>query len=124
MYCRTITFTLPAPSIWLLIEAVAKTGNEGGYNRFLMRADNDSGVVIETFEGSGLASTRLEVLRALQALNEQAMAKIGVPEGDLVQQGPGARPIAAPEAATLAGSFCLWCRCNLPDLTRPVKYPC
>ncbi len=25
MYCRTITFTLLAPSIWPLIEAVAKT---------------------------------------------------------------------------------------------------
>lgn len=84
MYCRTITFTLLAPSIWPLIEAVAKTSEEGDYNRFLMRANNNSGVVIETFESSDLATARLEVLRALQALNEQAMAKIGVSEGDLI----------------------------------------
>ena len=78
MYCRTITFTLLAPSIWPLIEAVAKTSEEGDYNRFLMRANNNSGVVIE------MATAHLEVLRALQALNEQAMAKIGVSEGDLI----------------------------------------
>ena len=84
MYCRTITFTLLAPSIWPLIEAVAKTSEEGGYNRFLMRANNNSGVVIETFTNSELATAHLEVLRALPALNEQAMAKIGVSEGDLI----------------------------------------
>ena len=84
MYCRTITFTLLAPSIWPLIEAVAKTSEEGDYNRFLMRANNNSGVVIETFRNSDLATAPLEVLRALQALNEQAMAKIGVSEGDLI----------------------------------------
>ena len=84
MYCRTITFTLLAPSIWPLIEAVAKTSEEGDYNRFLMRATNNSGVVIETFGNSELATAHLEVLRALQALNEQAMAKIGVSEGDLI----------------------------------------
>ena len=84
MYCRTITFTLLAPSIWPLIEAVAKTSQDGGYSRFLMRANNNSGVVIETFEHDGLESSHLEVLRALQALNEQAMAKIGVSEGDLI----------------------------------------
>ena len=84
MYCRTITFTLLAPSIWPLIEAVAKTSEEGDYNRFLMRANNNSGVVIETFRNSDLATAHLEVLRALQALNEQAMAKIGVSEGNLI----------------------------------------
>jgi len=84
MYCRTITFTLLAPSIWPLIEAVAKTSEEGECNRFLMRANNNSGVVIETFTSSELATAHLEVLRALQALNEQAMAKIGVSEGDLI----------------------------------------
>ncbi len=84
MYCRTITFTLLAPSIWPLVEAVAKTSQNADYSRFLMRANNNSGVVIETFEDSKLASSHLEVLRALQALNEQAMAKIGVSEGDLI----------------------------------------
>ena len=49
-----------------------------------MRANNNSGVVIETFRNSDLATAHLEVLRALQALNEQAMAKIGVSEGDLI----------------------------------------
>ena len=84
MYCRTITFTLLAPSIWPLIEAVAKTSEQGDYNRYLMLANNNSGVVIETFATSDLATSHLEVLRALQALNEQAMAKIGVSEGDLI----------------------------------------
>ena len=50
MYCRTITFTLLAPSIWPLIEAVAKTSDQGDYNRYLMRAINNSGVVLETFQ--------------------------------------------------------------------------
>ena len=84
MYCRTITFTLLAPSIWPLVEAVAKTRQDGGYSRYLMRANNNGGMVIETFADSSLASAHLDVLRALQALNEQAMAKIGVSEGDLV----------------------------------------
>ena len=84
MYCRTITFTLLAPSIWRLIEGVAKTSEQGDYNRYLMRANNNSGVVIETFSNSELATSHLEVLRALQALNEQAMAKIGVSEGELI----------------------------------------
>jgi hypothetical protein len=63
---------------------VAKTSEQGEYNRFLMRANNNSGVVIETFATSDLATSHLEVLRALQALNEQAMAKIGVSEGELI----------------------------------------
>jgi len=49
-----------------------------------MRANNNSGVVIETFSTSELATSHLEVMRALQALNEQAMAKIGVSEGELI----------------------------------------
>ena len=57
---------------------------QGDYNRYLMRANNNSGVVIETFSTSELATSHLEVLRALQALNEQAMAKIGVSEGELI----------------------------------------
>ena len=97
MYCRTITFTLLAPSIWPLIEAVAKTSQDGGYSRFLMRANNNSGVVIETFEHDGLpAASRGQ---ALQALNEQAMAKIGVSEGDLIKAGCPGAPYCGSNAA-------------------------
>ena len=84
MYCRAITFTLLAPSIWPLVEAVAKTKTAGGYNRYLMKSNNNSGIVFETFANSTEAAAHLDVMRALQALNEQAMAKIGVSEGDLI----------------------------------------
>ncbi|HBD51717.1 MAG TPA: hypothetical protein DIC41_04760 [Alphaproteobacteria bacterium] len=84
MYCRAITFTLLAPSIWPLVEAVAKSHDEGDYSRLLMKSGNNTGVVIETFGTSETAAAHLDVLRALQALNEQAMAKIGVSEGDVI----------------------------------------
>jgi hypothetical protein len=49
-----------------------------------MKSGNNTGVVIETFGASETAAAHLDVLRALQALNEQAMAKIGVSEGDVI----------------------------------------
>ena len=83
MYCRTITFTVGTVDL-PLIEAVAKTSEEGEYNRFLMRANNNSGRDRDLYK-QRVCHRASGVLRALQALNEQAMAKIGVPEGDPIR---------------------------------------
>ena len=84
MYARKITFTLLAPSIWAVVEAVGKTNIGNEYNRYLMKTNNNSGIVLEVFGTRQDASKSLDVLKALQGLHEQAMAKIAVSEGELI----------------------------------------
>ncbi len=84
MYARKITFTLLAPSIWPVIEAVGKTQIEDGYKRYLMKTNSNSGLLLEVFGSRQNASQKLDVLKALQGLHEQAMAKVAISEGDLI----------------------------------------
>ena len=84
MYARTISFTLLAPSIWPLVEAVAKTSIDEPVKRYLMRSNNNAGIVMEIFSSKTEAAQNLGVVKAIQALNEQAMAKVAIAEGDLL----------------------------------------
>ena len=84
MYARKISFTLLAPSIWPVLETAARQVSEPGYIRYLMKTNNNSGVVFEVFENKGGASQKLEALKAVQSLHEQAMAKVTVAEGELL----------------------------------------
>ena len=84
MYARKITFTLLAPSIWPVIEAVGKTHIYDDYRRYLMKTSSNSGLVMEVFSSRQKASQKLDVLRALQGLHEQAMAKVAISEGELI----------------------------------------
>jgi hypothetical protein len=84
MYARKISFTLLAPSIWPVLETAARQVSEPGYSRYLMKKNNNSGVVFEVFENKSEASQKLEALKAVQSLHEQAMAKVTVAEGELL----------------------------------------
>ena len=83
-YARCITFTLLAPSIWPLIEAFSNTEKEEGYERYLCKTSQNSGIIYEVFQNKKSASDKLDVLLAAQALKEQLLAKVAVSEGELI----------------------------------------
>ncbi len=82
MYGRLITFTLLAPSLWSVVEAVAKSYEEGKSSRNLFKSTDNSGFIVETFPSKEEAGEKIEVLKAMQGLKEQAMAKVAVIEGE------------------------------------------
>ena len=81
MYGRAINFTLLAPSLWSVVEAVAQPVEEDGIKRNLFKASDNSGFIIEIFSFKNVAGANIEVLKAMQGLKEQAMAKVSVLEG-------------------------------------------
>ena len=81
MYGRLITFTLLAPSLWSVVEAVAKSHNEDAYSRNLFKSSDNSGFIMEVFSTKDHAGERIDVLKAMQSLKEQAMAKVAIIEG-------------------------------------------
>ena len=82
MYGRLITFTLLAPSLWSVVGAVAKSYGEGQNTRRLFKSTDNSGFIVETFPNKEEAGQRIEVLKAMQGLKEQAMAKVAIIEGE------------------------------------------
>tara|TARA_Y100001968_G_C18885010_1_gene493475 strand:+ start:71 stop:328 length:258 start_codon:yes stop_codon:yes gene_type:complete len=82
MYGRLITFTLLAPSLWSVVEAVAKSYGEGQNTRRLFKSTDNSGFIVETFPNKEEAGQKIEVLKAMQGLKEQAMAKVAIIEGE------------------------------------------
>ena len=74
-------FTLLAPSLWSVIEAVAAPKNEKDSSRYLFKSSDNSGVIVEVFADQSEAGKKIEVLKALQGLKEQAMAKVTILEG-------------------------------------------
>lgn len=81
MYGRTIIFTLLAPSLWSVIDSVAQPLDDRGVSRYLFKSSDNSGFVIELFTNQNEAGDNLEVLKVIQGLKEQAMAKVTVIEG-------------------------------------------
>ena len=81
MYGRAINFTLLAPSLWSVVEAVAQPVDEDEIKRNLFKASDNSGFIIEIFSSKNVAGANIEVLKAMQGLKEQAMAKVSVLEG-------------------------------------------
>ena len=84
MYGRTITFTLLAPSIWSIVEALATTIEKNDIKRYLYKSSDNSGFIIELFDNKNDAGRNIETLKAMQSLKEQTMAKVIVQEGDIV----------------------------------------
>ena len=83
-YCRCINFTLLAPSIWPLIEAFSNTEKRDGYERYLCKTGQNTGIIFEVFSNKKNASDKLDVLLAAQALKEQLLAKVAVFEGEII----------------------------------------
>ena len=81
MYGRTIIFTLLAPSLWSVIDSVTKPINNQGTSSYLFKSSDNSGFVTELFPSQNEAGKNLEVLKTIQGLKEQAMAKVTVIEG-------------------------------------------
>ena len=81
MYGRAINFTLLAPSLWSVVEAVAQPIGTGDMKRHLFKSSDNTGFIIEIFTSKEIAGSNLEVLKAMQSLKEQAMAKVSIQEG-------------------------------------------
>ncbi len=83
MYGRTIVFTLLAPSLWSVIESVSKPIEDSANSRYLFKSSDNSGFVFELFENQTVAGNQIEVLKTIQGLKEQAMAKVTIIEGKI-----------------------------------------
>ena len=83
-YSRCINFTLLAPSIWPLIEAFSNTDKREGYERYLCKTSENTGIIYEVFANKKSASEKLDVLLATQSLKDQLLAKVAVSEGEII----------------------------------------
>ena len=81
MYGRAINFTLLAPSLWSVVEAVAQPIDTEDMKRDLFKSSDNTGFIIEIFPSKQVAGSNLEVLKAMQSVKEQAMAKVSILEG-------------------------------------------
>ena len=86
MYGRNINFTLLAPSLWAVVEAIASNIDEEKYKRKLFKTGDNSGFIIEVFENISVAGKKIETMKALQGLGEQAMAKVSIQEGSVIKK--------------------------------------
>ena len=86
MYGRNINFTLLAPSLWAVVEAIASNVEEEKYQRMLFKTGDNSGFIIEIFENISVAGKKIETMKALQGLGEQAMAKVSIQEGSVIKK--------------------------------------
>ena len=86
MYGRNITFTLLAPSLWAVVEAIASNIEEERYKRMLFKTGDNNGFIIEVFENITVAGKKIETIKAMQGLGEQAMAKVSIQEGSLLNK--------------------------------------
>ena len=82
MYGRTIIFTLLEPSLWSVIGAAVTSLNTNGVIRHLFKSSDNSGFIVEVFSNQDEAGKSLEVLKSVQSLKEQAMAKATVIKGE------------------------------------------
>ncbi|MAI51641.1 MAG: hypothetical protein CML80_01895 [Rhodobiaceae bacterium] len=83
MYGRVISFTLLAPSLWSILDIAAKA-NTTDFSRQIFKSGDNVGYVIEVFSSKDQAGKNIELLKSLQGLKEQGMAKVQVTEGEEV----------------------------------------
>ena len=81
MYGRITTFTLLAPSLWAVVQAVSTTLESDEYKRYLFKAGENNGFIVENFISKTIAGSNLDVIKAMQGLSEQGMAKVSIQEG-------------------------------------------
>ena len=84
MYGRNINFTLLAPSLWAVVEGIATNIEEAKYKRMLFKTGDNTGFIIEVFDSISIAGKKIETMKALQGLGEQAMAKVSIQEGSVI----------------------------------------
>ena len=65
MYGRNINFTLLAPSLWAVVEAIAFNVEEDKYKRMLFKTGENSGFIIEVFDSISSYNTIRRVLTQL-----------------------------------------------------------
>ena len=82
MYGRIISFTLLAPSLWSVVEAIGSKLNNENHKRFLFKSAENAGFIVEIFTDRKNAGSSLDTIKAMQGLREQAMAKVNVSEGE------------------------------------------
>ena len=85
MYGRNINFTLLAPSLWAVVEAVSTNVEEEKYKRMLFKTGDNNGFIVEIFENITVAGKKIETIKAMQGLSEQAMAKVSIQEGSVIK---------------------------------------
>ena len=85
MYGRNISFTLLAPSLWAVVQAIGSNVDEEKYKRTLFKTGDNSGFIIELFESITIAGRKIETMKAMQGLSEQAMAKVSIQEGSVIK---------------------------------------
>ena len=56
------------------------------YKRMLFKTGDNSGFIIEVFENISVAGKKIETMKALQGLGEQAMAKVSIQEGSVIKK--------------------------------------
>ena len=82
MYGRIISFTLLAPSLWSVVEAIGSKQSKDNHKRYLFKSAENAGFIVEIFTDRKIAGLNLETMKAMQGLREQAMAKVNVSEGE------------------------------------------
>ena len=85
MYGRNISFTLLAPSLWAVVQAIGSNIDEDKYKRTLFKTGDNSGFIIELFDSITIAGKKIETMKAMQGLSEQAMAKVSIQEGSVIK---------------------------------------
>tara|TARA_Y100000389_G_C17368582_1_gene467720 strand:- start:603 stop:860 length:258 start_codon:yes stop_codon:yes gene_type:complete len=85
LYGRNISFTLLAPSLWAVVQAIGSNVDEEKYKRTLFKTGDNSGFIIELFESITIAGKKIETMKAMQGLSEQAMAKVSIQEGSVIK---------------------------------------
>ncbi len=81
MYGRVTNFTLLAPSLWAVVQAVSKEIISEEYTRYLFKTGDNNGFIFENFSNKNVAGSKVEVIKAMQGLSEQGMAKVTFQEG-------------------------------------------
>ena len=59
MYGRNINFTLLAPSLWAVVEAIASNVEEEKYKRMLFKTWDNIGFILEVFENISVAGKKI-----------------------------------------------------------------
>jgi len=85
LYGRNISFTLLAPSLWAVVQAIGSNIDEEKYQRTLFKTGDNSGFIIELFDSITIAGKKIETMKAMQGLSEQAMAKVSIQEGSVIK---------------------------------------
>ena len=86
MYGRNINFTLLAPSLWAVVEAIATNIEEEKYKRMLFKTGDNTGFIIEVFDSISIAGKKIETMKALQGLGKEAWAKVSIQEGSVISK--------------------------------------